>query len=99
MSQTTKRYILQFDYTDNGHLYEELLLLTDDEVNQLNSALVVLFESGYIRAVDGDPTSASLLSEYVEPAFQTLTQLKQEWKDEYLGDQLLDEGFEWQETA
>jgi len=99
MPQEAKRYILQFDYVDNGQLYEDLLLLTDLEAAQLHKALQVLFDAEHIRSVDSDPNSDSLLTEYRDPEFQTLHELKDRWENGDLGSRLRDEDFEWEGAA
>jgi hypothetical protein len=99
MPETTQKYILQFNYADNGQLYEDFLLLTAAEASRLNGALELLFAAGDIRSADGDRTSASMLQPYAEPEFRTLSQMKKGWENGYLADQLRDHDFDWEEPS
>ncbi len=93
---TEKKYILQFNYTDNDQLYEDFLVLSDRDAERLKEALEVLTEVGDIRSADGEKTSVSMLQPYVEPEFRTFEQMKEAWEAGDLNDHLRDQDFDWE---
>ncbi len=93
------RYILQFNYTDNGQLYEDFLLLSDAEARLINLALATLFDAGDIRSADGDRTSADLLQPYIAPEFRRFDAMKRNWDDGTLNERLKDQDFNWESAS
>ncbi len=98
-SDLGNRYILQFNYTDNGQLYEDFLLLSDAEARLINLALATLFDAGDIRSADGDRTSVGLLKLYIAPEFRRFDEMRRSWNDGTLNERLKDQDFNWESAS
>jgi hypothetical protein len=78
-----QKYVLEFRYHDNLQVYSDVVELSLEELERVQTYIKALEDNGDILSVD---EFSDLISLYQEPTFLTFDQLESNWIEGSLGD-------------